>query len=421
MITPETRAEIRRLYYAEHWKVGTIAMQLGVHRDAVRRVLALDESRPLLRMRPRQLDPYAEFITETLACYPTLRATRLWDMLRARGYQGTVRTVRDQVRAMRPKRASRAFLRTEPLCGEQAQIDWAHVARVSVPGGQRSLWLFVMVLSYSRAMWGEFVYDLSIHSLRRSLVRASRYFAGCTRQWLFDNPRTVVLGRHGDVVRFHPELLALCGQLCVQPRLCAVRQPQQKGRVERAIRYVRDRFLAGRSITCIERGNRELLAFVDQIAHQRPHPSLPGHTVAQVLADEQASLLSVPDPLPDVTQATVARVDKTALLRFDTNTYSAPPRFAGAALTVLADDGEVRLLAEGVEVARHNRCWGRRQLITDPAHRRQLLDERRASHDLAGRDRLRVELPHIDALLARWLQRGHHLGTHIPRTLKLLV
>ncbi len=53
--------------------------------------------------------------------------------------------------------------------------------------------VFVMVLSYSRALWAELVFDLSIHSLRRSLIRAADHFGGCPRTWLFDNPKTVVL------------------------------------------------------------------------------------------------------------------------------------------------------------------------------------------------------------------------------------
>ena len=108
---------------------------------------------------------------------------------------------------------------------------------------ERALWLFVMVLGHSRAMWGEFVLDLSIHGLRRSLVRAARAFGGVTRQWLFDNPKTVVLERVGEAVRFHPNLLDIAAALRVQPRLCAVRRPEHKGKVERAIR-LRDRFLA---------------------------------------------------------------------------------------------------------------------------------------------------------------------------------
>ena len=283
--TPDTCAEIVRLHFAEHWKVGTIAAQLGLHPDVVRRVLGIGEVRVPGEPRATLLDPFRDFIRSTLASYPTLRATRLFDMLRGRGYLGSVRTLRNYVATVRPRKSRDVFLHTEPLIGEQAQIDWAYIGKLPVPGGERALWLFVIVLSYSRALWGEFVLDLSVHSLCRSLVRAARAFGGVTRQWLFDNPKTVVLERVGSAVRFHPALLALCADMRVQPRLCGVRQPQHKGRVERAIRYLRDRFLAGRTILSVSDGNQQLEHFLADIAHPRPHPVLAPRTVGDVFAE----------------------------------------------------------------------------------------------------------------------------------------
>ncbi|WP_437592326.1 IS21 family transposase [Sorangium sp. So ce1000] len=302
-------ADIRRLHFAEHWKVGTIATQLGLHHDTVERVLGLGKgarSRPVVRDAeaavsevPLPLRGYEAFVIETLTQYPRLRATRLYDMLVERGYEGSMRTVRRHVRRVRPAPKSEAFLRVEPLIAEQAQIDWAYVGKLRVAGGTRQLWAFVMVLSYSRAIWGELVLDLSASSLRRSLVRACRYFGGATRQWLFDNPKTVVLERHGDAVRFHPDLLAVAGQLRVAPRLCAVRKPQHKGKVERAIRFLRDRFFAARTMRDLDRGNAELLVFLDEIANVRSHPRWPERRIDQVLAEERTRLLALPDPLPE--------------------------------------------------------------------------------------------------------------------------
>ena len=294
-VSAQVEAEVRRLYYAEHWKVGTIASQLEVHGDVVRRVLGLLERRGSSpQERPRQVEPYVDFIGETLARYPKLRATRLYDMLRGRGYEGSVRTVREYVAGVRPRPTREAFLRVEPLPGEQSQVDWAYVGKVKVPGGERALWLFVQVLAWSRGMWGEFVFDMGAHSLARSLVRAAGYFGGTSRQWLFDNPKTVVLERYGDAVRFHPLLLEVAGHYRVQPRVCAVRKANQKGKVERAIRYVRERFLAGRTVHSVEQGNRELWAFLEEVAHARPHPTQPGRTVAECLAEEKQRLLPLP-------------------------------------------------------------------------------------------------------------------------------
>lgn len=226
---------------------------------------------------------YADFIAETLGRYQRLRATRLHDMLRGRGYTGSVRSLREYVAQVRPRPSREAFLRVEPLVGEQAQVDWAHVGQVKVPGGERALWLFVMVLSWSRGMWGEFVFDTRAHSLTRSLVRAAQYFGGTSRQWLFDNPKAVVLERHGEAVRFHPVLLEVAGHYRVQPRVCQVRKANQKGKGETAIRYLRERFLASRTVHSVEGGNRELWAFLEEVAHARPHPTQPGRSVAECL------------------------------------------------------------------------------------------------------------------------------------------
>lgn len=419
-IDENKRSEIKRLYYAEHWKVGTIAKQLGLHRDTVKRALGQDFPRVSSVLRPRLLDPYTEFIDETLAQYPTRRATRLHDMLKERGYSGSVRTVRSHVRHARPVPKSEVYLRTHPLCGEQAQVDWAHVAKVEVPGGMRALWLFVMVLSYSRAMWAEFVHDMTAASLCRSLVRAAAWFGGLPRQFLFDNPKTIVIERNGDDIRFHPQLLQLCGQLRVQPRLCAVGKGNQKGRVERSIRYMRDRFLAARDITNIEQGNLALRSFIDDIAHQRPHPQMRERTVADVFHEERERLLTLPEPLPATELYRPVRVDKTAFIRFDTNDYSVPPRYARETLTLSGDDKRLRIFSRDELVATHPRCWGRQQTIEVPEHRAELLEMRRAARAPKGREQLTARIPDCAVLFQRWLEEGHRLGTHVARALKLL-
>jgi transposase len=421
-VSKEVEVEIRRLHFGEHWPVGTVATQLKVHVDVVKRVLGLLESRPSSALRPRAIDAYVAFIDETLEKYPTLRSTRLFDMLAPRGYAGSVRSLREYVATVRPRPLREAYLRVEPLVGEQAQVDWAYVGKVKVPGGERPLWLFVYVLSWSRAAWGEFVFDTTVHSLLRSLSRAAAYFSGCTRQWLFDNPKTVVLERHGDAARFHPLLLELSGSYCVSLRLCAPRKANQKGRVERAIRYWRERFLAGRTIRSIEQGNRELLAFLDETANARPHPTQTGRTVAECLADEQQRLLPLPKSPPPTDLVQPVGIDKTAFVRFDTNDYSVPHEHAERrdALTLVADDVTVRFLHGGVEVTRHARSWGRRQVVENMAHRQALLEAKRGAQEAKGQDRLRAAVPGIDVLFERWVHAGRNVGSLIARTVPLL-
>lgn len=415
-------AEIRRLHFAEHWPRGTIATQLGVHPDVVERVLgrAGPKQRKTSSLVPLALERYVGFIEKTLADYPRLVGTRIYDMLRERGYQGSVRVLRRYLRRVRPLPKHEVFLRVEPLVGEQAQVDWAHVGYLHVSGAKRALWAFVMVLAYSRALWAELVFDLSVHSLRRSLVRAAHYFGGCTRQWLFDNAKTVVIERRGDAIRFHPLLLDLAGALYVQPRLCGVRKPHEKGRVERAIRFLRDRFFAGRRIHSLAQGNAQLGEFLTTVAVERPHPRWPDRTVRDLWSEEQSHLLPLPVPLPvtDFVQPVVP--DKTAFVRFDGNRYSVPPRYARGTVTLVADDQTVRLLDGATLIGAHERSWGRQQWIEDPDHRKELLDIKRAGRDLKGRDLLQAQVPGIDLLYARWVEAGRNIGSMTARTLSLL-
>ncbi|MEK7232881.1 MAG: IS21 family transposase [Elusimicrobiota bacterium] len=419
MIDASREAEIRRLFFAEHWTRGTIAAQLGVHPDVVARATGHTGSRGTATP-PNVLEPYEPVIDETLAKYPRLRASRIFDMIRARGYSGSLRTLRRYVRRTRPMPKGEAFLRTERLPGEQAQVDWGHVGKIAVPGGERALWVFVMVLAYSRTLWAELVFDLSAHSLRRSLIRAAEFFGGVTRQWLFDNPKTVVLERHGDLVRYHPALLELAATFHVEPRLCAVRKPEQKGAVERAIRFLKERFFPARTIRSIEQGNAQLREFLREVAMPRPHPTISGCTVADVFAEERPRLLALPEILPSADTIVPVVVDKTAFVQFDCNRYSVPPEHIRKTLTLVASDVDVRILERDEVVARHERCFGKKRVLERSEHRAAILDEKRGARQLKGRDRLRVSVPRIDELLARWLEDGRNVGSLTLRTMPLL-
>jgi transposase len=417
----EMTAEIRRLYFAEHWKRGTIATQLGVHPDVVVRVLgSFGPKAGTPRPSTSVLAAYYSFINETLERYPRLVSTRLFDMATERGYDGSLRTLRKYVSGARPRPKHEVFLRVETLPGEQAQVDWAHVGTIPVPGGQRALWAFVMVLAHSRMMWGELVVDLDAWSLRRSLVRASSFFGGVPRQWLFDNPKVVVVERHGDRVRFHDDLLELAASLHVQPRLCAPRKPNHKGKVERAIRFLRERFFAARSIHSVEHGNAQLLRFLETIANPRPHPIWRERTVLEVFDDERPRLMVLPDPMPSLERVMPVAADKTAFVTVDTNRYSVPSRYARGTLTVAATDTELRFLDGAEEIAKHERCWGRRQVLERHEHREALLAEKREARALKGRDRLHAELTNIDVIFDRWFENGRNIGSMVARTIKLL-
>jgi transposase len=420
MIPAAQVVEIRRLFFAEHWRVGTVATQLGLHPDTIRRALATERfARPAL-VRPSLVDPYRPFLQATLQQYPRLRATRLFEMVRARGYPGSVVQLRRVVRNLRPARAAEAYLRLHLLVGEQAQVDWGAFGTVTIGRATRRLSAFVMVLSWSRALHAVFTLDESLESFLRGHVAAFTTFQGAPRVVLYDNLRSAVLERRGDAIRFHPRLLELCGHYHFVPRPCAVAAAHEKGRVERAIRYLREAFFAARTFRDVADLNAQFVQWRDTIAHARRVPGDPTRTVAEALAEEQARLLPLPThPFPTDT-VRVVTAGKTPYIRFDRNWYSIPYTLIRVPLTLVADPDCVQLYHGTEEVANHLRSYDADFTVEARDHLQGLVAAKRQAASLTRRDRLQQAVPAVAALFEQLAVRGEPLGPHATRLLHLL-
>ncbi len=420
MIPPEQVAEIRRLFFAEHWRAGTIATQLGVHPDTVRRALATERFvRPAV-VRPSQLDPYRPFLQETLQRYPRLRATRLFEMVRQRGYPGSVVQLRRLVRTLRPRPAAEAYLRLNLLPAEQAQVDWGAFGTVRIGHATRPLSAFVMVLSWSRALHAVFTLDQTLESFLRGHVEAFTYFQGTPRAVAYDNLRSAVLERRGEAIRFHPRLLELCGHYHFVPRPCAPARANEKGRVERAIRYLRDAFFAARPFRDVADLNAQFAHWRDTVAHARRVPGDPDRTVAEALALERERLLPLPEHSFETDLLRAVTSGKTPYVRFDRNLYSIPPTLVGLPLTLVAGPESVRLFHGAEDVACHARSYDAGFIAESPAHLRALVAAKRQAAGLTRRDRLQQAVPEVALLFERLALRGEPLGPHAARLLRLL-
>src|ERR1700675_2021174 len=366
MISPEIRAQMRRYFYAEHWKIGTIARELNVHPDAVRNAIDSERFKSMQPLRASVVDPYIEFIRDTLERHPRLRSTRVYAMVRDRGYTGSVVQLRRAVGRLRPQ-IREPFLKLHTFPGEQAQVDWAHFGHVIVGRAKRALSCFVMTLSYSRALYLEFFFDQTMENFLRGHVHAFEYWPGQPRVILYDNLKSAVLERRGNQIQFHPRLIELSAHYHFAQRPCQVRGGNQKGRVERAIRYVRDSFWAGRTFTTLTECNRQALLWRDQVAHQRRWPGGDNRTVADVFAEEQSRLLPPPLHAFPTDRIEPVRSRKTIYVRFDLNDYSIPPEAVGRPLTLVASDITVRILDGASQIARHQRTYDRHQQILEPS------------------------------------------------------
>ena len=420
MIPPELRAEVRRLFYAEHWRIGTIASQLAVHHDTVRRAIESHRFVSQGRSVRSRLDPYIEFVQQTLDQYPRVRATRIHEMIVERGYPGSVIQTRRLVRRLRPLTKQEAFLRLRTLPGEQGQVDWGHFGHVQVGRAQRPLSAFVLVLSWSRALHVRFTLDQTLESFLRGHVSAFEYFGGLPRTLLYDNLKSVVLERHGSAFRFQSRLLEFAGHYHFQPQPVGVARGNEKGRVERQIRFLRDRFFAARRFRDVDDLNAQFVEWRERWAHARPCPGDDTMSVAKALDRERETLLSLPEHDFSCDRVVAVRSGKTPYVRFDTNDYSIPPAHVRRPLTLCASQTTVRLLDGDEELARHERCWDRKQRIEDPAHIQQLVSDKQAARRVRSRDRLCLTLPQAERFLQAVLERDESLGSTTRQLVGLL-
>jgi hypothetical protein len=311
-------------------------------------------------------------------------------------------------------------LRLQVFPADQAQVDWANFGQVVVGRARRALSCFVITLSYSRALYLEFFFDQTMENFLRGHVHAFQDWGGQPRVLLYDNLRSAVLERRGDQIHFHPRLMELCAHYHFVARPCQVRAGNQKGRVERAVRYIRDSFWAGRHFTTLAECNRQALLWRDEIAHRRPWPGDSARTVEQVFNEEQLRLLPPPANPFSTDLIVPVRSAKTIYVRFDLNDYSIPPEAVGRQLTLVASDTLVRILDGAAEIARHRRSYDRHQPVLDPAHQEALLRAKRKAFNSTPTGRLAQVVPETETLLDLAFAQGESAGSQTAQLIRLL-
>lgn len=420
MIPRHLEAEILRLYHAEGWRIGTLCRQLRVHRDTVRRVLSQAGIAPPLRVRPSMIEPFVPFIQDTFARFPSLRASRLYHMVRERGYSGSADHFRHLMRRYRPRPVAEAYLRLRTLAGEQGQVDWAHFGTIPIGRARRPLMAFVMVLSYSRHVFLRFYLNAAMGSFLHGHVAAFNHFKAVPRTLLYDNLRSAVLERRADAIRFHPTLLELAAWYRFQPRPVAVARGNEKGRVERAIRFVRERFFAARRFTDLADLNAQALAWCEGEAAERACPEDRDRSVRACFEEEHPRLLGLPaEPFP-CEQRFVVRAAKTPYVRFDLNDYSIPHTHVRRSLQLLAGVDSVRVVDGAMVLAVHRRSFDRGAQIEERVHLEALAEHKRAGRAHRAIDRLHHAAPSAGQFFARAGACGVHLATLTRGLVELL-
>ena len=420
-ISEEKKAAILRYHHVEKWRVGTIARVLHVHHSTVKRVLSkTGVSKAALLPQKSMLDPYLDFIVETLDKYPSLTASRLYNMVCERGYPGGADHFRHLIALYRPKKAAEAYLRLRTLPGEQAQVDWGHFDYVVIGKAKRPVMAFVMVLSYSRKVFLRFYLNQRLSNFLDGHQGAFDAWEGVPKVLLYDNLKSAVLERQHDAIRFNPALLSFAAHYRFEPRPVAVARGNEKGRVERAIRYIRDNFFPAREWRDIDDLNEQAMIWCNGPASHRPCPEDKSHSVQAIFESEQSTLTDLPDNPYPVEETVEVKVGKTPYVRFDFNDYSVPHTHVRRILSVRATVDRVKII-DGMEViAEHPRSYDKDKQIEEPSHLSDLVNQKKQARQHRGQDRLSQAIPCAADFLKKASKCGYSLR-HIVSDLLVLL
>jgi hypothetical protein len=299
-------------------------------------------------------------------------------------------------------------------------VDWGHFGTVQVGRATRPLHAFVMTLSWSRMTWVQFFHDMERPSFLRGHIDAFQFFAGVPRQLLYDNLKSACIERQGRAARFNESLLEMASHYGFEPILAAPARGNEKGRVERTIRYVRTSFFAAREFKDIDDLNRQALDWSLRVSAARRWPDDDRTTVGEQFEHERSLLRSLPPTPHEAVDRIQARVGRTPYVRFDTNDYSLPCAHVRRTVTVLAEPRRVRIVVDGEVVAEHARSFERRATIENPEHTRELIETKRRARQGAGMSRLTRAVPSTRFMLERAAERGQNLGSLVHKLLELL-
>jgi len=390
--------------------ISEIARQSGLDRKTVRRYIERGLEPPTYgprKPRPRLLDPFAGYLRERVKAYPGLTGARLLRELRERGYRGGYTAVTDFLRDVRPVPDPHFEVRFETPPGEQAQVDLAQfpVVFTDEPETPRIIWLFSMVLGFSRLIWARFVVHQDLATVLRCHAAAFEALGGAPREILYDRMKTAVLGEgnHEGIV-YNRALIDLARHYGFYPKACRPYRAKTKGKVERPFRYIREDFFLARSFRNLADLNEQLRRWLDDVANSRRHATT-RRIVNEAFAEEKPYL----KPLPLAPFRAVLRLERRisheGMVSVGGNFYSVPDATRRRTVEVHTLAEEIRIFEDGALIAAHPVLEGCHQRRVAPGHRRSGEQRRRGNAAQTGEVIVPRPLAFYDAVGRRLAQR----------------
>ncbi len=347
----------------------SIARAVGLSVQTVRKILRQVSPQPYARQSVGRglMEPFREYILGRVAAVGYC-AQAVFEELKVRGYRGGYDTVRRFVGPLREEANLEATMRFETPPGRQGQADWGQCW--TVIGGKRTkVHLFVLTLGYSRRMYAVATADEKLPVFLRSHEEAFDFLGGVPHEIVYDNLKSVVLGRDFEGSRFewNPVFWDFSRYYGFRPRPHRPYRPQTKGKVESGIKYVK-RFLRGKEFASLDDLNACLLEWIVNVADQRLHGTT-HRKPAEMFLEEKELLLSCQGrPGYVLEERAVRHVSKDCLVAFQTNRYSVPFRLAGKQVEVLTDGEMIKIYHSGELISCHARIEGSYQSSIDKSH-----------------------------------------------------
>jgi transposase len=346
-----------------------IAALRQMSRNAVRR--ALRSTAPPTGKRRRvkgvKLERYKNLIDTWLCDEVTSQwtAERIFDELQDRGYTGGRTVVKDYVHGRRPRPKPMAESRFYVKPGQQIQVDWAEMGPVTIGGVVVKVYAFVAIMAWSRELFVRFTTDMKLLTWLDCHYRAFEFFGGVPLDVLIDNLKTGVISRAGATVRWHPKYEALAVGLGFRPIAHFPMRPKTKGRVERIVRFARERFFIGRQVVDLERLNDEAVQWLHRRANARVHRVTRERPCDRFVIERRAL-----KPLReyDIVLEETRVADAYALASVDGVRYSVPAAFARRTLTLQLRPETLSFVLDGEVIAEHRYARPEQRLVQDPSH-----------------------------------------------------
>ena len=368
MLGWEARMNIKDLHKQGH-SMRAVARLTGHARNTVQRALHPEQRQPpRKRGRKSALEPFKDYLRQRFTD-TGLSGVRLSEEIKAMGYQGAVDAVQRYLQKIdEPRKAlTKATVRFETPPGEQAQVDWAEVGSyLDEAGAKRKVYAFVMILGFSRMLYVEFTLRMRLPELIACHKRAFEYFNGFPRQILYDNMKQVRLAP-GE---WNPLMQDFLQHYGIIPMTCRPYRPRTKGKVERAIRYLKDNFLKGGDFADLADLRARGQHWQNQTANVRVHATT-GKIPLELLPAEGLTRLSAVTEYC-LTERDERIVDAEGFVRLRGSRYSVPPAVVGQKVVVEQGEQRIRVRLGEVIVAEHNLATRPGSIIARPEHVAQM-------------------------------------------------